>query len=618
MSRLEGEKKALLVRDGSTEGIDDYEIKTYSDNIVLTSTTQKETGENGKSKPNSELTKNEKYTSLNDFLAKAEAAYDLGTDSNGNNGNDLPKAIRLNGENASSAPDYSIAIGEGSKANSQYSFSMGKNNNIKSGEISFSFGQENIIGDNNNEYPIFKGETTFTYGSYGSNLLFNTDSSILDLFSHYGPYYLLISQEQEEIYTKIISTTYFDVIENGYQTLAYVVYASENFSGKTICEIRRRDTAVDSNNNLVFGNNNNVKGQYNKVIGDNNELKQTKSACVVGEHIRVLDDDIECSPTEEVWISSPSEYPLTFGYGYAEIKGITDDHFTLTLLVPDSHGRDYGVNMLFPFFDHVYRKTGNPPSSAVNFYGNCTIEYGIKGEEQIYQLATPIKIISVYPFSTASEFKITSLRDNFDAISELGLNVVIKSITLFSRDLYPYDIEKCFNLQVTGGISKNQTILGQYNVPNSDDIFQIGCGTSDNNRKNAFSIDKDGIVKIGEENYLTSSGLVTANLSTDVDQLSEITTLKLTKGMWIISANVTFNSGETSGDRNLALAITTDADYWGIRQTNKHFYSLLSTTTIKCFNKDTTVYLKGASSIAPITGEPGWQARGTIIAARIG
>ena len=122
MSRLEGERKALLVRDGSKEGTDDYEIKTYSDNIVLTSTTQKETGESGKSKPNSELTKNEKYTSLNDFLAKAEAAYDLGTDSNGNNGNDLPKTIRLNGENASSAPDYSVAIGEGSKTNSQYSF----------------------------------------------------------------------------------------------------------------------------------------------------------------------------------------------------------------------------------------------------------------------------------------------------------------------------------------------------------------------------------------------------------------------------------------------------------------------------------------------------------------
>ena len=131
MSRLEGEKKALLVRDGSTEGTDDYEIKTYSDNIVLTSTTQKETGESGKSKPNSELTKNEKYTSLNDFLAKAEAAYDLGTDSNGNNGNDLPKAIRLNGENASSAPDYSVAIGEGSQADGERNFAIGHANIIK-------------------------------------------------------------------------------------------------------------------------------------------------------------------------------------------------------------------------------------------------------------------------------------------------------------------------------------------------------------------------------------------------------------------------------------------------------------------------------------------------------
>ena len=159
MSRLEGERKALLVRDGSKEGTDDYEIKTYSDNIVLTSTTQKEEGEGGKPKPNSEIDGNtgegRNYTSLNDFLAKAEAAYDLGTDSNGENGVDLPKAIRLNGENASSAPDYSVAIGEGSKATKNNSFAIGNNASARAPQAA-AFG-EGTTASGNNSFAIGDG-----------------------------------------------------------------------------------------------------------------------------------------------------------------------------------------------------------------------------------------------------------------------------------------------------------------------------------------------------------------------------------------------------------------------------------------------------------------------------
>lgn len=159
MSRLKGEKKALLVRDGSTESVDDYEIKTYSDNIVLTSTTQREEGEGGKPKPNSEIDGNtgegRNYTSLNDFLAKAEAAYDLGTDSNGENGVDLPKAIRLNGENASSAPDYSVAIGEGSKATKNNSFAIGSNASARAPQAA-AFG-EGTAASGNNSFAIGYG-----------------------------------------------------------------------------------------------------------------------------------------------------------------------------------------------------------------------------------------------------------------------------------------------------------------------------------------------------------------------------------------------------------------------------------------------------------------------------
>jgi len=45
--------------------------------------------------------------------------------------------------------------------------------------------------------------------------------------------------------------------------------------------------------------------------------------------------------------------------------------------------------------------------------------------------------------------------------------------------------------------SDNQTVIGKYNNPNSTDIFQVGIGTSDDDRRTAFSIDKDGCVKVG-------------------------------------------------------------------------------------------------------------------------
>ena len=45
--------------------------------------------------------------------------------------------------------------------------------------------------------------------------------------------------------------------------------------------------------------------------------------------------------------------------------------------------------------------------------------------------------------------------------------------------------------------NNNQTVLGKFNNPNTTDIFQVGIGTSDDDRQTAFSISKDGCVKIG-------------------------------------------------------------------------------------------------------------------------
>ena len=48
-----------------------------------------------------------------------------------------------------------------------------------------------------------------------------------------------------------------------------------------------------------------------------------------------------------------------------------------------------------------------------------------------------------------------------------------------------------------GNVSRgsNQTILGNYNTPNTTDIFQIGTGTSDTDRVTALKIDEDGVIQ---------------------------------------------------------------------------------------------------------------------------
>ena len=45
--------------------------------------------------------------------------------------------------------------------------------------------------------------------------------------------------------------------------------------------------------------------------------------------------------------------------------------------------------------------------------------------------------------------------------------------------------------------NNNQTVLGSFNDPNSTDIFQVGSGTSEDDRRTAFSISSQGEIKIG-------------------------------------------------------------------------------------------------------------------------
>lgn len=57
-----------------------------------------------------------------------------------------------------------------------------------------------------------------------------------------------------------------------------------------------------------------------------------------------------------------------------------------------------------------------------------------------------------------------------------------------------------------------QTVVGQYNIPNTADVFQIGAGSTDDNRLNALTVDNSGNVFV----YAASNSGLKANVSSNL------------------------------------------------------------------------------------------------------
>ena len=400
MSRLKGERKALLVRDGSTESVDDYEIKTYSDNIVLTSTTQKEEGKGGKPKPNSEINGNtgedRNYTSLNDFLAKAEAAYDLGTDNNGENGIDLPKAIRLNGENASSAPDYSVAIGEGSKA---YYCGVSVGKNTSAGNIALAVGTDlSVVGENS--------------ASFGNNNQITND---------------------------------------GTQSMAIGT-----------------NNTVDSKNSFICGNNNNIQiGEYIKIY------KGGIAKVSSGYYYSISPNNIVGSklllrPSQDNMYPYYTDNPFYDAYLYMKENNIEKASATLCL---NSTVNEFLVKVAPVLNESFFGFYIENFSDELVSYINSIEETGSYGKT-----FTWVQI----SIEVGEEFSPTSYGESGCAI---GINNTVKGNS---------SIAMGSNIIADG---ENKVAVGNFNNPNRDNIFEVGCGTSEEDRKNALNIDKNGILR---------------------------------------------------------------------------------------------------------------------------
>ena len=75
--------------------------------------------------------------------------------------------------------------------------------------------------------------------------------------------------------------------------------------------------------------------------------------------------------------------------------------------------------------------------------------------------------------------------------------------------------------------NNGEIAIGRYNSPAKDKIFTIGCGTTDNNRKNALEIDVNGKVSFPQENTSITNILQTLNKLVDLTKTITISDGKI-------------------------------------------------------------------------------------------
>lgn len=60
-----------------------------------------------------------------------------------------------------------------------------------------------------------------------------------------------------------------------------------------------------------------------------------------------------------------------------------------------------------------------------------------------------------------------------------------------------------------------QTVVGRYNVENTNAFFQVGNGTSDSNRKTAFEVLNDGTTHFNKFKWESASGYASFSNTND-------------------------------------------------------------------------------------------------------
>lgn len=106
-----------------------------------------------------------------------------------------------------------------------------------------------------------------------------------------------------------------------------------------------------------------------------------------------------------------------------------------------------------------------------------------------------------------------------------------------------------------------QTAIGKYNDNKSADLFEVGNGTSSNERSNAFEVSDTGDVKAAGE--LTASNIGAKNwvapssVSCQTGKWYKVAEVTLDPGIWFIDCNAHFPKTNTTGARQIRVTTET-------------------------------------------------------------
>lgn len=164
----------------------------------------------------------------------------------------------------------------------------------------------------------------------------------------------------------------------------------------------------------------------------------------------------------------------------------------------------------------------------------------------------------------------------------------------------------------TGTIANydDQTSIGRFNNNKPQNLFEIGNGSNENARSNAFEVDSSGHVTAeGHDSHIGS--IVTGddtNSSLSASTAEELCSVTLTPGTWILTGEISF-AGATGSGQRLSAAISTtsggmggataDTDFWRqdleTSQNEPHFLNVMGAISV---TGNITYYLNGYSTVA--------------------
>lgn len=365
-------------------------------------------------------------------------------------------------------------------------------------------------------------------------------------------------------------------------------------------------STAEGYNNVADGNYSHAEGESTSAIGQDSHAEGSVSSAISGGHAEGRGSSASGS-------GSHAEGYRTYAYGnmgsHSEgassraggLGSHAEGNFTCAggsnSHAEGNHTTAYGVDS---HAEGEYTCAKGDYSHTEGYYtyagGSYSHTEGLKTTTSgLYSHAEGYKT-SAYAEAHAEGYQ-TTCQGNRGAHAE-GCNTKVMGTNMYSGHAEGYyttvsgDYGAHAGGQYTCAAGNSQTVIGKYNVPNTEDAFIIGGGTSSSTKKNIFNVDWNGDVYAGRSNGLVNN----TKLPTGADVVSHL------KGSRFCKINVGSASRTTDqyGQFNLAIsnsyvfACWVDYRYWVMRHGENSFRLMnQSSHTVVANTQVTVVYLYG-------------------------